>query len=402
VGTNVVTNGGGGGNGGRGGGSRGGRKDKPPLDLSFAATDITLRPDGVFVGKGRAAQQLAAEWNKTRRAPATANAATPGAPATAADKTEKLSEQELVQMVAKIKDDGEDATGYERRLAALRAKAAPQKALTLGNAKRLKDVADAKLDKAALKIDNLLTQVQDARHELELAAVQQLDAKATFEKISREELANSETSPALPAMPVTISVDKIMAGQFPMFDLGSASKFFEGNPEATQNANQLHANLATHIQQGITLFVKENKERWEESQKVLMQIDEENNAKKRKAAEADEPVSPERTAAATTTVNDVAPEHRAPLFPPAGGQPPPQAQQPPHTYAQAATKQVAVPTEEARAATIAAGTAARLKKLRDDAISAAILQQSAAAAVPVEGEPPSPPQKDNQGMDITS
>ena len=127
------------------------------------------------------------------------------------------------------------------------------------------------------------------------------------------------------------------------------------------------------MQEGITNFVLQNKERWEATQKELKQLVEESSAKKRKQAE---PPSPERTGNATSTKPcDTA------LPPPAVLVPSPTPQLPPNEVC--ATKSAPtteppteVQTEAARAAAADAEKAASLHKLRADAMAKAAGQMA--------------------------
>ena len=137
-------------------------------------------------------------------------------------------------------------------LTALRASIASPKTPTVGNATRFSDNASAKLDKAAFKLDNLLTQTQQAQLDLEQAAIQQQEAKETYEKLLEQEIANTDKSTHSLAMVPTISIDKIMVGQFPKIELGSAAKFFESDPEAMQRFEETQTAIAAHMQEAIT------------------------------------------------------------------------------------------------------------------------------------------------------
>jgi len=384
----------------RNGGGRGGRGGRgggiPNLkDSTTSLTDITRLPDGSFAGKGKEAKRVAAEWNK-QNSIANASATTPDATTTPLPSTEKYTEIQLVNIIATLKEDGEDAAGYERRLETLRAGNAAPKTPSVAHAKRLAEQAETRFDKAAAKLDGLMAQVQAAQADTELAALQLQQANATYDKLLDEERANRgtitsglTTGPPAP----TISIDKIMLGEFPKLDLGSAAGYFQGDPEAMQRFEAMHAGIANHMQEGITNFVLQNKERWEATQKELQQLVEESSAKKRKQADT-EPPSPERTgnSACTMAVDFVLPT--APVAVPA-----PTPQLPPNQVGtaqgtQAAEPTVQVPTEEARAATADAEKAARLNRIRADAMAKAALQMAKASN--------DKPVGTDRGMDCTS
>ena len=245
--------------------------------------------------------------------------------------------------------------------------------------------ASTRLDKAVTKLDSLLAQTQAAQTDIELAALQLQQANATADQLLDEERANrgklstfATGSNVIAPMVATISIDKIMLGEFPKLDLGSAATYFDGtDPEAMQRFEQMQAELATHMQGGLTDFVQQNKARWEEAQKDLMQIVDDTKAKKRKAEAADPP-SPERTSnAASTALGDTNPAFVvAPAVAPPVAPQLPQNQVLPTQSTQATDAPVEVLTQEARAAAANTEKEARLHKLRADAMAKAALQMA--------------------------
>ena len=125
------------------------------------------------------------------------------------------------------------------------------------------------MDKATTQLDSLLSQTQTAQADIELAALQLQQANATYDQLLDEERANRGTlstfatgSNGSAPMAATISIDKIMLGEFPKLDLGSAATYFDGtDPEAMQRFEQMQTELATHMQGGLTEFVCQNKAR---------------------------------------------------------------------------------------------------------------------------------------------
>jgi hypothetical protein len=212
-------------------------------DVAFLA--ISRRPDGTLVGQGKEAKRIAAEQNKLeaqkrnangaqargngrpRNIPAPASATAPNDAVDTAP-TEKYTELQLVQIIATLQGDGEHAAaaGYERRLATLRASTAAPKTPSVAHAKRLAEQADTRLDKATAKLDSLMAQIQTAQADTELAALQLQQANATYDKLLDDERANrGTTTSGLTTGPLapTISIDKIMLGEFQKLDLGSAA-----------------------------------------------------------------------------------------------------------------------------------------------------------------------------------
>ena len=261
-------------------------------------------------------------------------------------------------------------------MAALRASTAAPKTPSVAHAKRLAEQADTRLDKATAKLDNLIAQIQAAQADTELAALQLQQANATYDKLLDDERANrGTTTSGLTTGPLapTISIDKIMLGEFPKLDLGSAAGYFEGDPEAMHRFEAMHAGIANHMQAGITDFVLQNKERWEATQKELKQLVEESSAKKRKQAE---PPSPERTGNATSTkpCDTVLPP--PPLIVPSSAPQLPSNEVRATQSAPTTELPTQVHTEAARAAAAGAEKAARLSKLRAEAMAKAALQMA--------------------------
>ena len=144
-----------------------------------------------------------------------------------------------------------------------------------------------------------------------------------------------------------------------------------------QRFEQMQTDLATHMQGGPTAFLFQNKARWEDAQKDLMDSVHETNATKRKS-EATDPPSLERTAtAASTTLADTDPafDVTPAAVPPAAPQLP-QNQVLPAQSTQAAVAPAAVHTQEARAAAASAEKEARCNKLRADAMAKAAVQMA--------------------------
>ena len=296
----------------------------------------------------------------------------------------------MLHIIATLRADGAEASApiYESKLAALRASTAAPKTPTYAHAKRLAEQASTRLDKAITKLDGLLAQTQAAQVDIELAALQLQQADATADQLLDEERANrgklsafaTGSSTSVPAA-ATISIDKIMLGEFPKLELGSAATYFDGSdPEALQHFEQMQADLATHMQGGLTEFVQQYKARWEEAQKNLMQIVDDTKAKKRKA-DATDPPSPERTSNATSTaLGDTSPAFVvAPVAAPPVAPQLPQNQVLPAQSAQTTGAPVEVFTQEARAAAVSAETEARKHKMRAEAMANAALQLAKAA-----------------------
>jgi len=246
----------------------------------------------------------------------------------------------------------------------------------VAHAKRLAEQASTRLDKATTKPDSLMAQTQAAQSDIELAALQLQQANATYDKLLDDERANrGTTTGVLPAGPLapTISIDKIMLGEFPKLDLGSAAGYFEGDPDAMQRFEAMHTGIANHMQEGITNFVLQNKERWEATQKELKQLVEESSAKKRKQAE---PPSPERTGNATSTVASDTVLPTAPVPVPTAAPQLPQNQMPPAQSAQATEPAIEIFTEEAMTAAADVEKAVRLNKLCADGMAKAAVQMA--------------------------
>ena len=305
-----------------------------------------------------------------------------------------MSEQQLVNFIAQLAEDGLDASIYEGRLAALRASATAPKTPTVANAKRLADNASAKIDKAILKVESLQNQAAEAQHELELAALQLQEANATYDKLLVEEQTKRGLpQPAAPAASC-LSIDKIILGEIPVFDLGVAAAYFDqGDPEVARKLADMQSSLASHMQAGFADFVQQHKAQWESAKADIMLVVDENQAKKRKQDEALEPASPERTTLASNTAVSTDIGDYAPAFPPlpapgANGAPqlPPQ-QGPTAQVAPISPVQAEVSAQEARAAATEAAAVAKRSQMRADAMaSAAVKLAQASVAVLVDGK----------------
>ena len=87
------------------------------------------------------------------------------------------------------------------------------------------------------------------------------EANATYDKLLDAEQANRGKQAPAAATGSTLSIDKIIMGEIPVFELGEASAFFdEADPEVAQKLSDMRTGLGSHLQSGFAKFVQEHKE----------------------------------------------------------------------------------------------------------------------------------------------